>query len=138
MVIESVYIFDGTSLLTIFDSYLDSLEGKVTKKTIYRDIVCKTNMINYLLDKTLSDEFGLFMVWHESPTNTYVSGVPTSAIVDTILETTNVPNWSICKKIADIVTNTLRDYLVKNYRLYVDAHICNSNIHVMIYLKISK
>ena len=137
MIVESVYIFNGTSLLTIFDTYINSLKGVSSNRTIHKDIICKTDMVNYLLEKTLSDEFGFIVTRHEAQSNTYIGGISTFNLVDIILKKAIVPNWSICAEIANIIINIMKNNLVTKERgLYIKAYICNNNIHVMMYIEI--
>ena len=136
MVIESVYIFNGSATLTIFDSYITSLDGIARNRTIYKDIICKTDMLNYLIDKTLVDEFGASVLQHDIPANTFISGINTNDIVDMIIKNTNIPNWLICKNIVDIVTNIVKDSYADTYLMRIESSIINSNIHVNIYVEI--
>jgi len=136
MIIESVYIFNGTTILTIFDSYITSLDGISSNRTIYKDILCRTDMLNYLIDKTLVNEFGINVLQHAVPTNTSIGGVNTNDIVDMIIKNTQIPNWLICKNIADVVTNIVKDNYADTYLMRIESSIVNNNVHVSIYVEI--
>ena len=137
MIIESVYIFNGNNILTIFDSYITSLDGISSNRTIYKDILCRTDMLNYLIDKTLVNEFGINVLQHAVPTNTSIGGVNTNDIVDMIIKNTQIPNWLICKNIVDIVTNIVKDSYADTYLMRIESSIINSNIHVNMYVEIA-
>ena len=137
MIIESVYIFNGNNILTIFDSYITSLDGVTSNRTIYKDVLCRNDMLNYLIEETLVNEFGKHVLRHTIPANTSIGGVTTNDIVDMIIKNTQIPNWLICKNIADIVTNIVKDNYADNYIMSIESTIVNSNIHVNMYVEIA-